>query len=40
MCLEAIEEEELRSRLGARVNKVYVCRTSVAKPQSIGVGCI
>jgi hypothetical protein len=33
------EEEELRSLVGAGVNKVSVRRTSVAKPQGIGIGC-
>jgi hypothetical protein len=33
------EEEELQPRVGAGVNKVFVRRTSVAKPQGIGVGC-
>ena len=33
------EEEELRFLSGAGVNKVYVRKTSVAKPQGNGVGC-
>ena len=34
-----LEEEELRCRLGAGVNKVFVHRTSVVIPQGNGVGC-
>ena len=37
--MQQIEEEELRSLVGAGVNKVSVRRTSVAKPHVNGVGC-